>query len=78
MQRTAYKKLPPVGKLIAKCLFENGISQCELAREAGISSQHLSKLITGKSEPRPKTLRKISAALNIPYEEFVAAYMEQG
>lgn len=78
MQRTAYKKLPPLGKLIAKCLFENGISQCELAKNAGISPQHLSKLIIGQSEPRPKTLRKISVALNIPYEEFVAAYMEQG
>lgn len=78
MQRTAYKKLPPLGKLIAKCLFENGISQRELAKEAGISPQHLSKLIIGQSEPRPKTLRKISVALNIPYEDFVAAYMEQG
>lgn len=78
MQRTAYKKLPPLGKLIAKCLFENGISQCQLAKDAGISPQHLSKIITGQSEPQLKTIRKISIALNVPYDEFVAAYMEQG
>lgn len=76
MHRTAYKNLPPLGKLIAKCLFDNGISQRQLAKAAGISAQHLSKIIIGQSEPQLKTIKKLSTALGIPFDDFIVAYKE--
>lgn len=71
MQKTPYKYLPPLGQLITKRLFEDGISQAELARQSEISPQHLSNIITGKSSHQLKTIKKLSIALDIPFKEFI-------
>ncbi len=44
----------------------HGISQRELARRAGISTTHLSRIVSGKCNPSPTVLRKLHAVLFQP------------
>lgn len=71
MSKKPYKKLPPLGQLVTRQLFEDGISQAKLARQMGVSPQHLSNVITGKICPQLKTVKKLSVALNIPFKDLI-------
>ncbi len=58
MPKKPYKMLPPLGQLVTRQLFEDGISQAELARRMCVSPQHLSNVITGKIYPQSRGIRK--------------------
>lgn len=73
MPKKPYKMLPPLGQLVTRQLFEDGISQAELARQMGVSPQHLSNVITGKTYPQLKTVKKLSIALNVPFKNLIDA-----
>ena len=47
----------------------HGISQNEVARQAGISSAHLSNIMSGKASPSPGVLRKLHGVLFRPTRE---------
>lgn len=51
------------GKLIRELREEQGISQQELARLAGISQAHIAKIESGKTDPRVSTVNKILSVL---------------
>ena len=46
-----------------------GLSQSQLAKNAGISAAALSKIEEGETDPRLSTVCAISQALNIPVDE---------
>lgn len=54
-----------VGEFIRKRRDEAGMTQEELAREAGVSPTTLGRIEKGVVRPRGKTLAKISAALGV-------------
>ena len=47
----------------------HGISQNEVARRAGISSAHLSQIMTGRNKPSPGVLKKLHGVLFQPVKE---------
>ena len=47
----------------------HGISQNEVARRAGISSAHLSQIMTGRNNPSPSVLKKLHGVLFQPVKE---------
>lgn len=51
-----------------------GISQQELARRTGISSAHVSRIVSGERGVGEKSLYLISKALQIPPEELYRRY----
>ena len=60
------------GKKFKKAMIEAGISQQQLAEKLGIKKhQQISKWATGKSVPRPETIRKIAEALGVPVSYFL-------
>jgi transcriptional regulator with XRE-family HTH domain len=62
----------PIGRKIAEKRHSESLSQVALAQEAGISQVALSLIETGRSQPRPTTLRRIAAALGISARELLA------
>ena len=48
---------------------EKGLSQEDLADDAGISANYLAKLETGKREPGIKVLYRLAESLDIPTDE---------
>ena len=59
---------------------ERGISLRMLAVRSGLSDAAISEWLAGKRHPRPDSLRRLAAALRVPYEEALAAagYLAQG
>lgn len=55
-------------KLKAKRV-EKGIKQGELAKQLGITSQHLCKIEKGESFPRLDLMKKMSKFLEIPIQD---------
>ena len=65
----------PAAALLTDWLIENGLSQQELARKAGIDGGTLSKLIRGEARtPQARTLRALSKATGIGLRELRAAF----
>ena len=61
-----------IGEIIAEAREKAGYSQRQLAKEANISNDELSKIESGEREiPNPKTLRKISKYINVNYNEMM-------
>jgi transcriptional regulator with XRE-family HTH domain len=48
---------------------QKGLSQRQLSERSGIASSYLSRIENRRLEPRPKTLRKIAAALGVTVSE---------
>jgi len=55
---------------------QKGVSQRELSERSGIAGSYLSRIENRHLEPRPKTLRKIAAALQVPLAEFFQEHAE--
>ena len=47
---------------LARVMAGKGLTQGAVARAAGVSRSHLSRILAGKSEPRDGTLRRIEEA----------------
>jgi transcriptional regulator with XRE-family HTH domain len=54
-----------------KALERKGISAAELARQAGVTRQSISVSLTGRSMPRPPTLRRIARILEVDPNELI-------
>ena len=52
-------------------LAENCMSQADLARACGITQAIVSFYLSGRNQPRLKTLGKIAKALNVPVMDLV-------
>ena len=59
-----------IGTRIIQVRNHKGITQRELSVRSGIASSYLSRIENRRLEPRPKTLRKIAGALDVPVSEF--------
>lgn len=60
-----------IGKLIEIKMAEKGLTQQQLANILGIKQQMISQWITGKSNPKTRTLNKIAKALNCSLKYFL-------
>lgn len=56
------------GKTIKRYRIQRGLTQKELAEEAGITPSYLSSLEKGKKEPSIALIKKICNVLKLPYE----------
>ncbi len=65
LQKIAMGKENPI-KLIRK---HRGLTQDELATEAGISRPYLTEIETGRKEGSIRSLKAIATALNVPLEK---------
>jgi XRE family transcriptional regulator, fatty acid utilization regulator len=46
-----------------------GLSQDDLSRASGVSISNVNRIETGKQQPRPSTLRRLAAALDVDVME---------
>lgn len=58
-----------IGTRVIQVRTEKSMSQRELSQRSGIASSYLSRIENRRLEPRPKTLRRIAAALEVPLSE---------
>jgi len=65
-----------IGTRVMQIRTQKGISQQELSRRSGLAGSYLSRIENRHLEPRPKTLRKIAAALGVPMAEFFQSHQE--
>jgi len=59
-----------IGTRVMQIRNQKGISQRQLSQRSGIAGSYLSRIENRHLEPRPKTLRKIADALDVPVSEF--------
>ena len=59
-----------IGTRVMQLRNQKGISQRQLSQRSGIAGSYLSRIENRHLEPRPKTLRKIADALDVPVSEF--------
>jgi len=59
-----------IGTRVMQIRNQKGVSQRELSERSGIAGSYLSRIENRHLEPRPKTLRKIAEALEVPLAEF--------
>ncbi|OOM78136.1 helix-turn-helix protein [Clostridium puniceum] len=63
--------------IIAQIRTEKGISQSELGRRCSLSSNHISRIESGKKLPSNEAIKKISRALNIcPIKIWAFIYLD--
>jgi transcriptional regulator with XRE-family HTH domain len=60
---------PPVGAMLREWRRRRGLSQFELALEAGVSSRHLSFVETGRSRPSAEMVLHLSERLDVPLRD---------
>jgi len=65
-----------IGTRVMQIRSQKGVSQRELSERSGIAGSYLSRIENRHLEPRPKTLRKIAAALQVPLAEFFQEHAE--
>ena len=70
------RPLSPFGLRIRRACDERGITLRELAQKAGISYQHLSKLLHGWHQAQVGTLQRIAALLEIPIGDLISGTNE--
>lgn len=61
-----HTEISPVGRLLRDWRASRGMSQLDLALEAGVSARHLSFVETGRSRPSRELLLRLSDALSVP------------
>lgn len=66
----------PLGKLILKRLYLKGKNQAWLAKQIGVSENHISIMCSKIKSPKIETLLKISKALDINADELFEAISE--
>ena len=69
-----------LGQLLKFARENKGMTMVELSKELNVSQPYLSSLENGKSGvPKPKTLKKYSTALSIPYDKLLikAGYVDR-
>jgi transcriptional regulator with XRE-family HTH domain len=59
-----------IGTRVMQIRNQKGITQRELSGRSGIAGSYLSRIENRHLDPRPKTLRKIAEALEVPLAEF--------
>ena len=59
-----------IGTRVMQIRNQKGVSQRELSERSGIAGSYLSRIENRHLEPRPKTLRRIAEALDVPVAEF--------
>lgn len=77
MSRKKYSQLPPFGKLIKKHMFETGKTQMDLAKETGLSPQHISYIMNGGCTPQFKTLKKLCNAMGVPTSDVIELLLNE-
>ena len=65
-----------IGTRVMQIRNQKGVSQRELSERSGIAGSYLSRIENRHLEPRPKTLRKIANALDVPLAEFFQEHAE--
>jgi transcriptional regulator with XRE-family HTH domain len=60
-----------VGDNVRELRTLNALTQEELAERAGITATALSRIERNEAEPRPSTLRKLAAALDVKPRELI-------
>jgi len=58
-----------IGTRLLQLRNQKGFSQRQLSQRCGLASSYLSRIENRRLEPRPKTLRRIAAALDVPISE---------
>jgi transcriptional regulator with XRE-family HTH domain len=58
-----------IGTRVMQIRNQKGLSQRQLSERSGIASSYLSRIENRRLEPRPKTLRRIAAALDVTVSE---------
>ena len=58
-----------IGTRLLQIRNQRGLSQRQLGQHCGLASSYLSRIENRRLEPRPKTLRRIAAALGVPVSE---------
>src|SRR5947207_5251715 len=58
-----------IGRLLREWRERRGLSQLELALDAGISARHLSFVETGRSKPGREILLRVTEQLELPFRE---------
>lgn len=68
-----------LANLVKKVRLEKKLSQREFSRMLGMSNAYVAHLESGKIQPSVKTLRNISATLEVPYNRLalLAKYIDQ-
>lgn len=62
------KNLQHTGDRVRELRRRKALTQAELAEVAGVSVDTIVKLENGRHDPRPKTIRKLARALDVPVE----------
>ena len=65
-------KMEHIGDRIKSVRKRRALTQAELAGAANLSVDTVVKLENGRHEPRPKTVRKLADALDVPVETLTA------
>ena len=65
-----------IGTRVMQIRNQKGISQRQLSERCGIAGSYLSRIENRHLEPRPKTLRRIADALEVPMAEFFQDHAE--
>ena len=60
-----------IGERLKRLRFRRMLTQRELAEKAGLSERAITELEANRREPRPSTLRKLVAALNVEPEDLI-------
>jgi len=66
-----------IGTRVMQIRNQKGMSQRQLSERCGIAGSYLSRIENRHLEPRPKTLRKIADALEVPLAEFFQDHAEK-
>lgn len=67
------KPFQEIGKLVRNLRISKGYSQFDLAELLGVNNSYLSRIENGERRPSTKIMRKMSEALDYPYDELVVA-----
>ena len=59
-----------IGTRVMQIRSQKGMTQRELSQRSGIAGSYLSRIENRHLEPRPKTLRRLAEALDVPLGEF--------
>lgn len=62
------------GKRVYKAIVDQGITQSELARRAGLGRDSVSQYVRGRSVPSPLNLNKLADALGMEAEDLFPDY----
>ncbi len=54
-----------VGDRLKSSRIDNALTQAELAEKAGLTTAAVARIERNEAEPRPSTLRKLAAALDV-------------